>query len=158
QSKKVPLHQLATFNGKIVPASQAEYFGSYLDLVQPEYYDWTGDVEQYPFVLITQGSWDVTTSLAPPSGFMPDASALNTVATDTTTALQFTLTDVGSDWTQTTVTHVINHKGNTLVNTTGVPMFNRKRTKAKPDYATVDPNSSSNLINVLSNDNVAPPK
>ena len=37
-------------------------------------------------------------------------------------------------------------------------MFNRKRTKAKADFATVDPNSVGNAIDVLSNDNVAPPK
>ena len=40
-------------------------------------------------------------------------SALNT----TTTAIQFTLTDVGSDWTQTNVTHVIDHKGTQRIRT-----------------------------------------
>src|SRR6185312_3046301 len=43
QTKKVPLHQLATYGGKILPATQAEFFGTYLDLVQPETFEFTDD-------------------------------------------------------------------------------------------------------------------
>src|SRR5207237_5242733 len=39
-----------------------------------------------------------------------------------------------------------------------VRMFNKKPTKAKTDYTTVLPGSTGNVIDVLSNDNVAPPK
>ena len=36
---KVPLSLLATANGKIVPGAQTEFFGSYLNIIQPEYMD-----------------------------------------------------------------------------------------------------------------------
>ena len=42
------------------------------------------------------------------------------------TALQFTLTDIGSDWTETGITHVIKHKGETRIRTSAVPMFNKQ--------------------------------
>jgi len=152
QSKNVTLHQLATFNGKILPAKQTEYFGSYLDLVEPDYVDWTDDVELYPFVLVSQGTWDITTAVAPPAGFVADAPALSTTATDTTTAMQFTLTDVGSDWTQTTVNHAIVHLGATTNTTTTIPMNNRRRSKAKNDNVSMMQGDGSVSIPVLAND------
>jgi Big-like domain-containing protein/Calx-beta domain-containing protein len=155
----VPLFLMATFNGTIVPATQTQFYGSYLDIIQPEYMDWTREQEQYPFVLIAEGDWSVSTSVAPPSGFVPDATTLATLAADqTTTALQFTLTDVGSDWTETGVTHVINHKGETKVAKSSVKMFNRRPTKAKADAWSVMTNSGATTIPVLHNDVVAPPK
>ena len=72
--------------------------------------------------------------------------------------MQFLITDIGSEWTPTTVTHVVKHQGTTRVQSLAVPMINRKRTKAKIDYFTVDPGSSNNVLEVLVNDNVAPPK
>ena len=77
---------------------------------------------------------------------------------DTASAIQFSIVDVGSEWTPTTLTHVIKHKGTTRVQKLEVPMINRKRTKAKPDFFTVDPSSLGNVLDVLVNDNVAPPK
>jgi len=152
QSKNITLHQLATFNGKILPAKQTEYFGSYLDLVEPDYVDWTDDIELYPFVLVSQGTWDVTTAVAPPAGFVADTSALSTTATDTTTAMQFTLTDVGSDWTQTTVNHSIVHLGATTNTTTTIPMNNRRRSKARNDNVQMMATDRSVTIAVLAND------
>ena len=46
--------------------------------------------------------------MTPPDGFVADEPVLSTDAVDTVTALQFTLTDIGSDWTETGITHVIN--------------------------------------------------
>jgi Domain of unknown function (DUF4082)/Bacterial Ig domain/Bacterial Ig-like domain (group 3)/Calx-beta domain/Cadherin-like domain/Purple acid Phosphatase, N-terminal domain len=152
QSKNVSLHQLATFNGKILPAKQTEYFGSYLDLVEPEFVDWTDDQEQYPFVMIAQGTWDVTTSVTPPNGFVADQPALSASAADTTTAVQFTLTDIGSDWTETTVNHSIVHLGATTSTTTTVPMANKRPTKAQPDSVKMMVTDGSLSINVLGND------
>jgi hypothetical protein len=158
QIKTVPLAMIATFNGKVVPGAQAEFFGSYLNIVQPEYMDWTEETEQYPFVMVAQGDWDVSTSIAPPSGFVPDESSQAVMVADTVTAVQFTLTDVGSDWTETGVTHVINHNGIRKVETGSIKMFNKLRTRAKPDYTTVLPDSSNNVIDVLPNDSVADTK
>jgi len=158
QMANVPLAMIATFNGKIVPGAQAEFFGSYLDIVQPEYMDWTAEQEQYPFVMVAQGGWDVSTNIAPPSGFQTDATSIAATVADQTSAVQFTLTDVGSDWTETAVTHVINHLGTTRVQTSSVRMFNRRPTKAKPDFWAVTTNSGATEIPVLHNDVVAPPK
>ncbi|HEV8346689.1 MAG TPA: N,N-dimethylformamidase beta subunit family domain-containing protein, partial [Vicinamibacterales bacterium] len=158
QTKNVPLAMIATFNGKVVPGAQAEFFGSYLNIVQPEFMDWTEEQEQYPFVLVAQGDWDVSTNIAPPSGFTTDATSMTAAVADTTTAVQFTLTDIGSDWTETGVTHVINHKGTTTVQTSSVRMFNRRPTSAKADFWAVMTNSTGNVIPVLHNDVVAPPK
>ena len=152
QSKNISLHQLATFNGKILPAKQTEYFGSYLDLVEPEHVDWTDDQEQYPFVMITQGTWDVTTAVAPPDGFVADAAAMSATSTDTTTAIQFTLTDVGSDWTETTVNHSIVHLGATTNTTSTIGMTNKRPTKAMADSVKMMVTDSSVAINALGND------
>ena len=43
QTVNVPLALIATFNGKIGPGAQTEFFGSYLNIVQPEYMDWTNE-------------------------------------------------------------------------------------------------------------------
>ncbi|HXI31003.1 MAG TPA: Ig-like domain repeat protein, partial [Vicinamibacterales bacterium] len=158
QTAAVMLNQIAPFAGGILPAKRIVEFGTELDIVEPDDYDWTDDTAQYPFVLVANGAWDVSTNIAPPSGFVPDVPTLAASVADTTSAIQFTLTDVGSDWTQTNVTHVINHKGTTRIRTDAIRMFNKKRTKAKPDFMTVDPGSAGNVFNVLANDNVAPPK
>jgi hypothetical protein len=159
QTKAVSLNQIAPYGGGVVAAKKIVELGTELDIITPEDYDWIDDTAKYPFVLVADGDWGISTTIAPPSGFVPDMPTITTTAADaTTTAIQFTLTDVGSDWTQTNVTHVINHKGGTRVRTDSIRMFNRKKTKAKSDFATVDPNSAGNAIDVLSNDNVAPPK
>ena len=158
QTRKVRLSQIRLFNGQRVPARAVEEFGSYLGIVEPEYIDWIEEVEQYPFIMVAEGDWDVSMNIAPPSGFVPDETSLGTAVADTTTAVQFTLTDVGSEWTQTSVTHVIKHLGKTRIRTGVVRMINKQRTKAKTDYTTVLPNSTANSIDVLSNDAVAPPK
>ena len=124
--KNVLLHQLRLFNGKRVPGRDIEEFGTYLAIVEPEYMDWTSPEEQYPFVLIADGDWGLTTSIAPPEGFVADVPELATAVSDAVTALQFTLKDVGSDWSKTGITHVITHKGETRIRTSGIPMFNHQ--------------------------------
>jgi len=47
---KVPLSLLATASGKIVPGAQTEFFGSYLNIIQPEYMDWTEKPGAVPVV------------------------------------------------------------------------------------------------------------
>jgi hypothetical protein len=129
EQRTVGLKQLRMFNGKKVPAKYSEDYGSYLAIIEPEYVDWTDTVEYYPFVLEAVELWDVTTDVAPPEGFVADTSSLEAMVQDTTSAVQFTLTDVGSSWTQTEVTHTIKHKGKKIVHKTNVPMFNKQRKK-----------------------------
>jgi hypothetical protein len=122
----VELRKTRRFDGKCVPAHTEEDWGSHLLIVEPDYMDWTGTVEQYPFILEAEGTWQVTTSITPPTGFVPDASQLSTTVTDNTSGLQFTLTDVGSSWTQVGVTHDIVHNGKKIKHIANVKMFDRK--------------------------------
>ena len=154
QTKNASLAQLATFNGKILPAKQTEFFGSYLNIIQPEYMDWNDDQEQYPFVMVAQGAWDLTTGVTPPEGFVPDQPAIAASVADATSAVQFTFTDVGSAWTQTTVDQSIVHLGQTTNVQTQIPMRNRKPTKARNDNVTMMLDDGSVSIAVLANDRV----
>jgi len=124
--KNVTLRRLRLFSGKLVPAKDMEEFGSYLAIVEPEYMDWDNPQEFYPFVLEAVGDWTVTTSIAPPEGFVPDTPQLSTSVVDNTTATQFKLIDVGSSWTSLATTHVIQHKGETRIRVSKVPMFNHQ--------------------------------
>jgi hypothetical protein len=132
-TRSVPLSIVATFNGKIVPGKRIEEYGSYLAIVEPEFMDWTDSVEQYPFVLVAEGDWGVETSVTPPDGFVSNEPVLTTEVVDNVSALQFTLTDIGSDWTETGITHVIKHKGETRIRTSAVPMFNKQPNAANGD-------------------------
>jgi len=133
ETRNVALKQLRLFNGKKVPAKYFEDYGSYLAIIEPEYMDWTSNVEQYPFVLEAIEGWDIVTAIVPPEGFVPDADALSATVADTVSAIQFTLTDVGSDWTQTQVTHTVKHKGKTITHKSQVPMFDKKPKNDKDD-------------------------
>jgi len=126
---------VATFNGKIVPGKRLEEYGSYLAIIEPEFMDWTSPVERYPFVLVAEGDWGIETSVTPPDGFVADQPVLSTEVVNNVTALQFTLTDIGSDWTETGITHVIKHKGEIRIRTSAVPMFNKQPNAASGDNA-----------------------
>ena len=41
-------------------------------MVQPEEMEFTEDQKLYPVILVAEGAWDVTTSVATPSGFVPE--------------------------------------------------------------------------------------
>jgi hypothetical protein len=153
-TRTAPLSALATFNGKIVPGAQAEFFGSYLNIIQPEYVDWTEDQEMYPFVMVAQGGWELTTSVTPPEGFVPDEPTLSAAVADATTAVQFTMTDVGSEWTETTVNHSIVHNGATTAATATIPMIDKKATTARNDSRKVMHDSAATMLDVLVNDKV----
>jgi hypothetical protein len=79
-------------------------------ITEPEYIEWDSPQELYPFVFETLGAWNVTTSIAPPEGFTANYSALSTQLKDSTGAVQFTVTDIGSRWVPTDVTFTVTHK------------------------------------------------
>src|SRR4051812_35727219 len=116
--------------------------------------DWTENQEQYPIVMVAEGDWALTTNVAPPDGFIPDADAMSTQVADTTSAVQFTMTDVGSDWTQTSVNHTIVHLGETKSASTTIPMFDKKATTAKNDSPRVMHDSAATVLNLMANDKV----
>ena len=75
--------------------------------------EWSGESELYPFVFDSIGDWAVTTSVAPPEGFVADYKSLAEEVNTELEAIQFTITDVGSKWKPTKVKHKIKHKGKT---------------------------------------------
>ena len=85
--------------------------GSNLVIVEPEYVEWSGTQEQYPFIFESEGDWSVQTSVSPPEGFVADSKSLSTDVNTDLKSLQFTITDVGTKWKDATVTHKIKHKG-----------------------------------------------
>jgi hypothetical protein len=84
--------------------------GSLLLITEPEYVEWDSTEELYPFVFESIGDWEVTTSVEPPEGFEADYKALDAPVSDELEAIQFTVTDVGSSWTETKVKYKIKHK------------------------------------------------
>ena len=126
QDKDVKLRKVRLYNGHDVPCGDDEDWGTHLVIVTPDYMDWTDSVELYPFIMEAEGEWEVTTSIAPPEGFVPDVPAITTTVTDSDIATQFVLTDVGSSWTAVGVTHDILHKGKKIKHTHNVNMFDRK--------------------------------
>jgi len=150
--RNITLRQLRLFSGKRVPGRDLEEYGTYLAIVQPDFMDWNDPTEMYPFVYVAEGQWDVTTSLTPPDGFVADTPSMSVSVADATTAVQFTLTDVGSSWTATIVNHSILHKGQKRFRDDRVPMFNKQRAKARGDKIAVPQGAAASVIDVLKND------
>ncbi len=96
-------------NGKVVVANSTERTGSLLTILEPETIEWTEGQQPYPFIFETEGDWSVTTTVTPPEGFVPDYESLTADVASETEAVQFTLTDVGSDWVPTEVLHDVRH-------------------------------------------------
>jgi hypothetical protein len=100
-------------DGKKVPAKYTVVTGSELLIIEPEYVEWDGTKELYPFVFESLGDWTVTTAVSPPQGFVTDYKSLTESVNSEVEALQFTITDVGSKWIHTNVVHTIKHKNKT---------------------------------------------
>jgi hypothetical protein len=105
------LQLIVKADGKKVPAKYTVVTGSELMIIEPEYIEWDGTQELYPFVFQSIGDWGVTTSVKPPEGFVADRNSLSTEVISEIRALQFLITDVGSKWEHTKVEHKIKHKG-----------------------------------------------
>jgi len=96
---------------KKVPGKTKKLKGSELLITEPEYVEWDSTEELYPFVFETIGDWGVTTSVAPPEGFVTDHDSLSADVNNEMEAVQFTITDQGSRWEETDVTFKVKHKG-----------------------------------------------
>jgi hypothetical protein len=97
-----------------VPAKYRRFSGSELLVIEPEYVEWDGTQELYPFVFDSVGDWSVNTAITPPEGFVADQSVLGTDVNSELRAVQFTITDVGSEWIPTDVEFTIKHKKKTI--------------------------------------------
>lgn len=126
EHRDVKLRKVRRFDRKTVPCHEEEEWGTHLVIVEPDYMDWSSTVEQYPFILEAEGDWTVTTSIQPPEGFVPDVEQLSETVVDGDSAMQFTLTDVGSSWTEVGVTHNITHKGKKTKHVKKIKMYDRK--------------------------------
>jgi hypothetical protein len=106
------LQLLVKANGKKSPGKATRRTGSELWIIEPEYVEWSGTEELYPIVFESVGDWSVSTSVAPPEGFVADHDMLSEEVDSDLKAVQFTITDVGSDWESPTIlTHEVYHKG-----------------------------------------------
>ena len=118
--------------GKFVPAKATRRTGSELWIIEPEYVEWTGTAEFYPFVFRSVGDWSVSTSITPPEGFVANADALEADVNSTLTAVQFVVTDVGSEWKDTKVIHKVKHRGKTERIKTKIGVKNNQGKKVNP--------------------------
>jgi hypothetical protein len=96
-----------------VPAKYRRFAGSELLVIEPEYVEWDGTEELYPFVFDSVGDWSVTTAITPPEGFVADFPNLAEKVSSEVGAVQFTITDIGSRWIPTDVEFTITHKKQT---------------------------------------------
>lgn len=108
------LHVLQRANGRCLPAEGTEIPGSLLIVTEPQYLEFESAVELCPIVYESiEGDWNVSVEATPPEGFLcdPPGSLETSLVDSTLQALQFTITDVGSDWTFTRLQHRIRHRG-----------------------------------------------
>ena len=113
KTEKKYLKVMAKVDGKKVPAKYTVLTGTELLIIEPEYIEWDGNQALYPFIFESIGDWGVVTSVAPPEGFIADYNNLSAEVNTDTKSLQFTITDIGSKWIASGVTHKIKHKGKT---------------------------------------------
>jgi hypothetical protein len=111
ETKQAFLPVIVLTTGTGLTCKYSQQTGSNLMVIEPEHVEWDGEQEQYPFVFQSEGDWAVETSVTPPEGFATDYSRLSADVNTSLKSVQFTLTDVGSKWTDTQVKHRIKHKG-----------------------------------------------
>ncbi|MHC4443470.1 MAG: LamG-like jellyroll fold domain-containing protein, partial [Planctomycetota bacterium] len=111
QIMKKHLQQIIKANGKKVPGKTTRRTGSELLIIEPEFVLWDDTVQLYPFVFETIGDWGVNATVSPPDGFVSDYDSLSAEVDNEIEAVQFTVTEVGSDLVPTETTFEVSHKG-----------------------------------------------
>ncbi len=109
--KQKHLQQIVKADGKKVPGKTSRRTGSELLVIEPEFIEWTGSQETYPFVFEAVGDWEVSTTVSPPEGFVSDYDSLAEQVVNEIEVVQFTVTDIGSDWVPTEAKHTVGHGG-----------------------------------------------
>ena len=99
------------FNAKkrVLPLMGTIVYGSELVLYEPEYIVWEeGQLqEDFPFISVSEDTWDIATSLYPPEGYEPDETTKATFVDDGTETTVFEVTEVGSTMDYTRIEHDI---------------------------------------------------
>jgi len=96
-------------SGRRLGCKYTRLTGSELLIVEPEEVIWDSTEQQYPFVLDADGAWEVTVSVTPPEGFVADYNALSEGVADEIEAVQFTVTEVGSELVPLKAEFQVNH-------------------------------------------------
>ncbi len=109
--KQKHLQQIVKADGKKVPGKTTRRTGSELLIIEPEFVVWDDTQQLYPFVFDTVGDWNVSVSVAPPEGFVADQDELSEQVDNALEAVQFTITELGSELVPTETTFEISHKG-----------------------------------------------
>lgn len=101
---------MTDMRGRKSPGKSQKVKGSELLIIQPEYVEWDGNQELYPFGFVSDGKWEVEVSVEPPKGFEADQKKITEVVSSEAKAIQFTITDKGSEWKPTKVKIKAKHK------------------------------------------------
>jgi hypothetical protein len=140
-------------NGKVKEGATQQQHGSLMLMISPASLEFSDSVELMPVVYESvEGDWGVSVSADPPYGFYAEPNTeLSTFVTDSViSSCQFTITDTGSEWTNTQLTHNISHKGENRTAYSRPQMINL-RTNV-PTAVNISPNPATDIINVsLSN-------
>jgi hypothetical protein len=128
-SKPAYLQVIETADGRKIPAKYKRRTGSELLVIEPEYVLWDETQQLYPFVFQSLGDWAVSTSVTPPEGFVADHDQLAEEVTSEVEAVQFTITEIGSDLVPTETTFEVEHDGRREVIRSRVGIL------LTPDYA-----------------------
>ncbi len=115
ERKQKHLQQIVTATGSKRPGKTRRLTGSELLIIEPEYVLWDDSEQLYPFIFETIGEWGVSTSVAPPEGFEADYDALSAQVDNELEAVQFTITEVGSELVPTETTFHVQHNGQSHV-------------------------------------------
>ena len=123
------LFMIEVVNNRRMGCKWHYFHGSELIVVEPEEVLWDDTEQLYPFVFDSEGDWDVNVSVMPPEGFVSDYDELADTVDSELKALQFTITEVGSDLVPTISHFEIEHKGRRHIFDSSIDI------KLTPDYA-----------------------
>lgn len=115
ESKRKFLQQIVRVDGKKIPGKTSIRTGSELLIIEPEFVEWDETEESYPIVFDSDGEWAAEAAVMPPEGFVSDYDSLSEHVDNELEAVQFLLTDIGSDWVPTRTRYTLEHQGRTEV-------------------------------------------
>lgn len=111
ETKVAHLRQIVRGDNRRFACIISRLTGSELLIVEPEEMVWDGTVQDYPFVFESIGDWDVTVTVEPPDGFVADEESITEEVDNADEAVQFTITEIGSDLVPTKTTFDVMHNG-----------------------------------------------
>jgi hypothetical protein len=113
QKNLLQIVKVNTGDGAItkLPAKSMRRTGSELLIIEPEFVVWDGTTQLYPFLFESVGAWEVTAGVTPPEGFVSDYDSLVATVDGELGAVQFSITETGSDLMPTETMFEVKHNG-----------------------------------------------